>query len=75
VDDNGGVEIFDGFVTEVCGGGLPSASVVAFQEGEEELKRVVVSVMSKAWHRGAVTSHMAVVGELTTHGATDGGIV
>jgi hypothetical protein len=32
-----GCKLFDVFVTKVCGDGLPSASVVAFHEGEEEL--------------------------------------
>jgi hypothetical protein len=31
--------------------------------------------MSKAGHRGAVTGHVAVVGELTGHGAAQGGVV
>jgi hypothetical protein len=33
----GGCGRFDGFATKVCGDGLPSASVVAFREGEKEL--------------------------------------
>jgi hypothetical protein len=34
VDESGGDEGFDGFVTEVGGDGFPSSSVVALQEGE-----------------------------------------
>jgi hypothetical protein len=34
-----------------------------------------MSVMSKAGHRGSVAGHVAVVGELTTHGASHGGVV
>jgi hypothetical protein len=33
-----------------------------------------VAVMSKAGHGGVVTGHVAVVGELTTHGAAHGGV-
>jgi hypothetical protein len=40
---------------------------MAFQEGEEELQRVVVAVLSKTGNRGAVTGHVAVAGELTAH--------
>jgi hypothetical protein len=35
VDDSGGGEGFDGFVTKVGGGGLPSSAIAAFREGEE----------------------------------------
>jgi hypothetical protein len=34
-----------------------------------------MSVMSTAKHGGAVTSHLAVVGELTVQWATQGGVV
>jgi hypothetical protein len=34
------------------------ASVMAFHKGDDELKRVVVALMSKAGHRGAVTPAM-----------------
>jgi hypothetical protein len=34
-----------------------------------------VAVTSEAGHRRAVTSHVAVEGELTTHWATQGGVV
>jgi hypothetical protein len=34
-----------------------------------------MSVMSKATHGGEVTSHVAVVGELTVQSATHGGVV
>jgi hypothetical protein len=43
---------------------------MAFQEGEEELQRLVVAVMSKAGHRGAVTGHVAIAGKLTAHTLT-----
>jgi hypothetical protein len=35
----------------------------------------MVSVLSKAGHRGAITGNVTVVGELTTHGAAHGGVV
>jgi hypothetical protein len=34
-----------------------------------------VAVLSKAGHGGAATGHVTVVGELATHGATQGGVV
>jgi hypothetical protein len=34
-----------------------------------------MSVLSKARHRGAVTGHVAIAGELTTYGAPHGGVV
>jgi hypothetical protein len=55
-------------VTKVSRDGLPSASTVAFNEGEEESKRVVVAVMSKVGHRAALTGHVFVAGEMTAHG-------
>jgi hypothetical protein len=69
VDEGGGYELFDGFVTKVSRDGLPSASVVTFHEGEEKFKRAVVAVMSKTGHRGATTGHVAVPCKLTAHRA------
>jgi hypothetical protein len=37
VDENGGGEQFDGFVTKIGDDGSPKSTVVAFQEGEEKL--------------------------------------
>jgi hypothetical protein len=48
---------------------------VAFNEGEEELKRDVVAALPKAGNKGAVTGHVAVASELTAHGAEQGGDV
>jgi ribosomal protein S28E/S33 len=42
---------------------------VTFQEGEEELKRAVVAVLSKTGHGGAVTGHVVFARELTANGA------
>jgi hypothetical protein len=48
---------------------------VAFHEGEDELQRVFVAILSGTGHRGAVTGHVSVGGELTAHGAAQGGVV
>jgi hypothetical protein len=34
-----------------------------------------MTVFSEVWHRGAVARHVAVAGELSAHGAAEGGIV
>jgi hypothetical protein len=76
VDECGGCELFDEFVTKVSRDGLPSTSDVAvFHKGQEELWRVVKAVLSKAGHGGAVTGHEAVASELTVHGAAHGVVV
>jgi hypothetical protein len=48
---------------------------MAFHEGEDELERANVSVLSKAGQRGAVTGHVAVVAQLTAHKVAQGGVV
>jgi hypothetical protein len=55
--------------------GRPPTSVAAFQKGEEELQRAVAVVQSKSGHRRTFTGHVAVAGELTAHGAAQGGVV
>jgi hypothetical protein len=65
VEESGGGEGFDGFVTKVGGDGFLSSAVVAFLDREEKLHGTLVSVLFESGHRGAVTCHVSVAGELS----------
>jgi hypothetical protein len=76
VDESGGGEYFDGFVTEFGGDGFQASSVMAFQEGDERGRVTGVPVLSESRHRRAViTCHMSVACELSADGATECGVV
>jgi hypothetical protein len=34
-----------------------------------------VPLLLEAWHRGAIARHVVFAGELSTHGATEGGVL
>jgi hypothetical protein len=63
-----GCEGFNGFIAQVCGDGFLSTSVIAFEDGEEEVEGIIVFFLPGGGHRGVCAWHMAIIAsELLDH--------